>query len=191
MFKNKYYSADDVDDLFVLMNGIFVSVADQAKRTDKALTDARAKASEVEVANQALSNELALVKQRLFELQEENETLATQLAHTSTVTIDDSERVHELETVLRDRDDAYSRLAQSSSDRMAEQQAVIDTLSDENSNKDVQIMSLHEELKTIASNQNADLEGLVTTLQNDYDVLQYKYETLKTLSAQKIQELKK
>lgn len=191
MFKNKYYSADDVDDLFVLMNGIFVSVADQAKRTDKALTDARAKASEVEVANQALSNELALVKQRLFELQEENETLATQLAHTSTVTIDDSERVHELETLLRDRDDAYSRLAQSSSDRMAEQQAVIDTSSDENSNKDVQIMSLHEELKTIASNQNADLEGLVTTLQNDYNVLHYKYETLKTLSAQKIQELKK
>lgn len=43
VIRNKYYSIDDVDDLFILINGMFTSISEQAYRNNQTIINMRKK----------------------------------------------------------------------------------------------------------------------------------------------------
>lgn len=182
-FKNKYYSADDVDNLFVIINGVFTAVSEQAFRNDKALATARETASKAESEAKdylAKANELesALItaNQNLINLQQQVEENNSQQLSIST---NEQELLAQLDAKTND----YTRLLESTSDKMSEQGKRIDELANENENLKLQLQSVTEEL------QGTPMPEIETGLQSEFNMLQYKYNTLKKLSTQRIQEL--
>lgn len=70
--KGRYYKAQDVDDLFVTINGIFMDVSSQAHRNHKVLTETRAQLEEI--------RENAEYKAELItRLENQNQTLESHL----------------------------------------------------------------------------------------------------------------
>ena len=185
LVKGKYYTAKDVDNLFVVLNGVLTSVSEQAFRNDKALSTAREaaasaekdvesiknKLNEYEMANNNLTQEISQLKQQLNMLSGNSDTQVP------------SANEEELAQQLKRKSDDYTRLLESTSEKMSEQSEIIDTLTDENENLKLQLQSVIDELQEL-SNSTSD-----TGLQSEFNMLQYKYENLRTLATKRIQEL--
>lgn len=204
MYKNKYYKAEDVDNLFVLMNGIFTQVSEQAFRNDKALSEARESLSNSQAEVKKASDTIAQLKEQLAAVQAANNDMQTQLAEAVNKQVAMAQQSppqqdminQDLAKQLADKTDDYQRLLTSSSAKMNEQNATINEqnatineLQQINDNLNTQVQTLSSEVEKIkaeAANQKGASE---TGLQSKYDMLSYKYENLKKLSAQRIQAL--
>ena len=165
MVKGKYYTAKDVDNLFVVLNGVLTSVSEQAFRNDKALSTAREALSSTEKDVESIEN-------RLNESEVANNNMVQEI----------SQLKQQLAT-LEDKSNDYTRLLESASSKMSEQATIIENLTDENENLKLQLQSVIDELQDL-SNLTSD-----TGLQSEFNMLQYKYDNLKKLSTQRIQEL--
>lgn len=191
VFKGKYYTAKDVDNLFVVLNGVLTSVSEQAFRNDKALSTAREalssaekdvesiknKLNESEVANNNMVQEISQLKQEISQLKQEIATLDDMSS------LNDEKLIQQLTQQLEDKSNDYTRLLESASSKMSEQATIIENLTDENENLKLQLQSVIDELQDL-SNSTSDTE-----LQSEFNILQYKYENLKTLATKRIQEL--
>lgn len=185
MVKGKYYTAKDVDNLFVVLNGVLTSVSEQAFRNDKALSTAREALSsaekdvesienrlnESEVANNNMVQEISQLKQQLATLEDNSNKQASSLNE------------EKLAQQLEDKSNDYTRLLESASSKMSEQATIIENLTDENENLKLQLQSVIDELQDL-SNLTSD-----TGLQSEFNMLQYKYDNLRTLATKRIQEL--
>ena len=183
MVKGKYYTAKDVDNLFVVLNGVLTSVSEQAFRNDKALSTARealssaekdvesikSKLNESEVANNNMVQEISQLKQQLATLEDNSNKQASSLNE------------EKLAQQLEDKSNDYTRLLESASSKMSEQATIIENLTDENLK--LQLQSVIDELQDL-SNLTSD-----TGLQSEFNMLQYKYDNLRTLATKRIQEL--
>lgn len=196
VFKGKYYTAKDVDNLFVVLNGVLTSVSEQAFRNDKALSTAREalssaekdvesiknKLNESEVANNNMVQEISQLKQEISQLKQEIATL-DDISNKQASSLNDEKLIQQLTQQLEDKSNDYTRLLESASSKMSEQATIIENLTDENENLKLQLQSVIDELQDL-SNSTSDTE-----LQSEFNILQYKYENLKTLATKRIQEL--
>lgn len=185
LVRGKYYTAKDVDNLFVVLNGVLTSVSEQAFRNDKALSTAREaavsaekdaesienKLNEYEMANNNMIQEISQLKQQLNMLADNSNTQVSSMNE------------EELAQQLKRKSNDYTRLLESTSEKMSEQSEIIENLTDENENLKLQLQSVIDELQEL-SNSTLD-----TGLQSEFNVLQYKYENLRTLATKRIQEL--
>ena len=178
----KYYSANDVDNLFVLINGILTSVSEQAFRNDKALSEARKSIAENDDKQDVLQNQISELSDKVNKLSIENKLLKNDTSHQDELN-NIKDELNDVKNKLDVKQSEYSRLLETSSSKMTEQSKQIDELSQENEDLKTQIKSLTDELQDVI--QKPRDEGL----QSDYDMLKYKYENLKTLSSQRIQDL--
>lgn len=179
--RNKYYAMTDVDNVFVLINGILTDVAEQAFRTDKALTEARKEASDAndEAAKSAKdakqANELVnVLRQQLA--QARNLPIPEPLPTSDAVAEPLPAITADVGRQLQSQQDAYSRLAKSSSEKMAAQQKTIDELKQK-------LDDLQKDNKTLSQKLNAK-DGAVS--QKDYNLLQYRFEQLQKMSTKRI-----
>lgn len=79
VLKNKYYAIDDVDDLFILINGIFTTISEQSYRNTLMLTEERQNVSELTEKLVKLQKDFdALVKQNQDLVQKNAELMAEQ-----------------------------------------------------------------------------------------------------------------
>ncbi len=69
--RGKYYLMDDVDELFILINGIFTSISEQSFRSNKALTQTREK-------NNALNSQITKLKAENDALVSDNQKLISE-----------------------------------------------------------------------------------------------------------------
>lgn len=192
MFKNKYYKAEDVDNLFVLMNGIFTQVSEQAFRNDKALSEARESLSNSQAEVKTASDTIAQLKEQLAAVQTANNDMQKQLAEAinTQVTMPQHDMINQdLAKQLADKTDDYQRLLTSSSAKMNEQNATINELRQTNDSLNTQVQTLSSEVEKIKAEAANRKESSETGLQLKYDMLSYKYENLKKLSAQRIRAL--
>lgn len=184
LVKGKYYSAKDVDNLFVVLNGVLTSISEQAFRNDKALSSARESVSSAEKDVDAVNDKYSELEMSYTKVVHELESVNQQLLATndqlSNVSHDDNS---DLMSELASKSDDYTRLLESTSVKMTEQSTQIEDLADENENLKLQLDSVINELQELSG------RSLDTGLQSELNMLQYKYETLKTLSTQRIQEL--
>lgn len=186
--KGKYYSAEDVDNLFVLINGIFTSVSEQAFRTDKALSESRQAAAKNEkIANQLASDAEKLVTNNQA-LQSENDRLKDIISDLQSSNIEGAdEKIKMLEVQVGQQREAYSQMLESTSEQLGEQANTIEQLSSDNDALESQVKSLTNEISNIQSEQMQTFE---TGLQSELNVLKYKYESLKELSKDRVTDLK-
>lgn len=204
MYKNKYYKAEDVDNLFVLMNGIFTQVSEQAFRNDKALSEARESLSNSQAEVKKASDTIAQLKEQLTAVQAANNDMQTQLAEAVNKQVAMAQQPpsqqdminQDLAKQLADKTDDYQRLLTSSSAKMNEQNATINEqnatineLQQINDNLNTQVQKLSSEVEKMKAEAANQKDASETGLQSKYDMLSYKYENLKKLSAQRIQAL--
>lgn len=204
MYKNKYYKAEDVDNLFVLMNGIFTQVSEQAFRNDKALSEARESLSNSQAEVKKASDTIAQLKEQLTVVQTANNDMQTQLAEAVNKQVSMAQQSppqqdminQDLAKQLADKTDDYQRLLTSSSAKMNEQNATINEqnatineLRQTNDSLNTRVQTLSSEVKKIKAESANQKDASETGLQSKYDMLSYKYENLKKLSAQRIQAL--
>lgn len=205
MFKNKYYKAEDVDNLFVLMNGIFTQVSEQAFRNDKALSEARESLSNSQAEVKKASDTIAQLKEQLTAVQTANNDMQTQLAEAVNKQVAMAQQSppqqqdminQDLVKQLADKTDDYQRLLTSSSAKMNEQNATINEqnatineLRQTNDSLNTRVQTLSSEVEKIKAEAANQKDASETGLQSKYDMLSYKYENLKKLSAQRIQAL--
>jgi chromosome segregation ATPase len=197
MYKNKYYKAEDVDNLFVLMNGIFTQVSEQAFRNDKALSEARESFSNSQAEVKKASDTIAQLKEQLAAVQAANNDMQTQLAEAVNKQVAMAQQSppqqdminQDLAKQLADKTDDYQRLLTSSSAKMNEQNATINELRQTNDNLNTQVQKLSSEVEKMKAEAANQKDASETGLQSKYDMLSYKYENLKKLSAQRIQAL--
>lgn len=199
LVKGKYYTAKDVDNLFVVLNGVLTSVSEQAFRNNKALSIAReaavssekdvesikSKLNEYELANNKLTQEISQLNQEISQLKQQLNILADNSKVSSA-------NEEELSQQLERKSDAYTRLLESTSEKISEQSETIENLTDENENLKLQLQSVIDELQELQelrglqelSNNTSDAR-----LQSELNNLQYEYENLRTSSTERIQEL--
>ena len=203
MYKNKYYKAEDVDNLFVLMNGIFTQVSEQAFRNDKALSEARESLSNSQAEVKNASDTIAQLKEQLTAVQTANNDMQTQLAEAVNKQVAMAQQPPQQDMInqdlakqLADKTDDYQRLLTSSSAKMNEQNATINEqnatineLQQINDNLNTQVQKLSSEVEKMKAEAANQKDASETGLQSKYDMLSYKYENLKKLSAQRIQAL--
>jgi chromosome segregation ATPase len=199
IFKNKYYKAEDVDNLYVLINGMFTQVSEQAYRNDKALAEAR-------IALNKAQNELHLSNEQLKQMTQQVATLKTSNADMQKQLADEVNKqmalvkthendhtIQDLSKQLEDKSNDYQRLLTSSSAKMMDQEAQIQNMTQKQQDKDMVIDNLRAQL---ANEQKATQEAkqAYTGLQSQLGMLSYKYANLKKLnmkmlSIQRIQTL--
>lgn len=196
VYKGKYYVAEDVDNLFVLINGIFTDVSEQAFRYNTALTTAREDADVAEKAKQEAENTVQQYATALSEANQMIQDLQSQLTNQNNDARDDELRkadnaAQDLAEQLAEKSLAYTRLMESSTIKIDTLNRELSELKRDKDALETQNISLSEELQSLitnddeSNNDNTDYMGL----QSQYDVLEYKYETLKQLSTQRIQDL--
>lgn len=202
MFKNKYYKAEDVDNLFVLMNGIFTQVSEQAFRNDKALSEARESLSNSQDEVKKASDTIAQLKNQLAAVQTANDDMQKQLAEAVNNQMTMAQQPQQdpinqdLAKQLADKTDDYQRLLTSSSAKMNEQNATINKqnatineLQQTNDSLNTQVQKLSSEVEKMKAENASQKAASDTELQSKFDMLSYKYANLKKLSAQRIQAL--
>lgn len=187
----KHYDAAEVDNLFVIINGVFTSISEQAYRTDKSLKQLRADL-EVAKANLATSNAVQTqMEQQLNTVRAQRDELQRQVANSVPTesyqqNMDLSQqRVENLSKQLEDRNRDYSEMLQSTSDEMQQQADEIEELN-------AQITILRDQNEKLQA-ENNELQNRPSEvhgdLQHEYDKLKYKYDSIQRMSASRIAEL--
>ena len=189
----KHYDAAEVDNLFVIINGVFTSISEQAYRTDKSLKQLRADL-EVAKANLATSNAVQTqMEQQLNTVRAQRDELQSQVAKSVPTesyqqNMDLSQqRVNNLSKQLEDRNRDYSEMLQSTSDEMQQQADKIEELNAQISDlraKNNKLQSENNDLQNRPAETNVDSD-----LQREYDKLTYKYDSIQSMSASRIAEL--
>lgn len=192
-YKGKYYSIKDVDNLFVLFNGILTNVSTQAFRNNKALSEARENSEEAIAAKVQAEKSARDLYTKLQKMNEIVESLKMQIAESQNQEpVADISKLENVTKQLSDKSAAYTRLLQSSSEKMSNQQAQLKQLIDENAELKEQLTVSTTQLQELTE-LATDMSGNLQTLQNkmsktvsksDYELLQYKYDKLKKLSIQ-------
>lgn len=197
----KYYRAEDVDNLFILINGVFTSVSEQAFRTDKSMKQVRGELEALKAEKQTTDAVLDRVKSQLETASNQRDRLQNQLMNSMPSDVYQTnidlgrQQIDDLTEQLNSRNQEYSEMLQSTSEKMQSQtqaieqlQAQVDQLEKQNQQLVAEKQDLSNQLTNAQQSASAgDKEGL----QRDYDVLNYKYESLKTLSVARIDELTK
>lgn len=204
MVKGKYYKAEDVDNLFVLINGIFTSVSEQSFRSDKALTEARENVEAAEKEKAEVVSGVGELELRLSTVMAEKQTLEHQYLALESVTNTGElkDTIAELEGLLTKKSADYTRLAESSTVNMQAYQDEVARLDAMIHEKDVELVAVQEErddYRAQAESLTSEINDIVRTpsvvsdpeLESEHKMLQYKYEQLQTLSAQRINDLTK
>lgn len=201
-YKGKYYTVKDVDNLFVLFNGILTSVSEQAFRNNKALTEARENSAEAEQAKIQAEKSAKDLQTKLKSMNSIITSLKAELAESHGQRNDvDIAQLENVTKQLNEKSDAYTRLLQSSADKMGTQQQQISQLSNENAklseeNENLkvqlnestnQLQELTELASELSEKANVDTSNMVP--KSEYELLQYKYDKLKKLSIQQINNL--
>lgn len=190
--RGKYYNSNDVDETFVMLNGVLTSISEQSQRTDKALTTARHDAASAKSQLEDIQKEQKQTADTMQVVIAQNQDLQRQLDESLneqqklTTQLENNATNNNAEKQLAEKSEAYTRLLQSSSDKMREQDEQLTDMQQENENLKMQIASLVDELQS--QNQTMPVD---TGLQSDFDMLSYKYNHLKDLSTQRIQALEK
>lgn len=145
--RNKFYKAEDVDDLFILINGMFTDISEQAYRQNKALTSTR-KDLDLEKGEKArLKGDNENLVSQIQTLQNQNGDLKTKLEQKPNNDHIDTEEIDSLKTELANQQAAYTRLAQTAAEKLTNQQKILRRLNQEK-------MALIQALKQARSQQN-------------------------------------
>lgn len=220
LHKKMYYKAEDVDALFVIINGVFMDVSSQAHRNQKVLSEARKNLQTVETELAEKSRLLDKVQQQNQKMEDHLSSLITKMtsqgAEKETEAVKDLEKKlvqlesknnlleaerrkleAEQETVkadvdvlvlqLKEKEDSYSRLIESSAAKMDELQAEIDRLEDA-----VRIQGELDHVSQEVSQLRYELDGKdaqLANLENDNDILRSKTQELNRVLDEKQDEL--
>lgn len=192
---NKYYNADDVDDLFILMNGMFTDISEQTYRQNKALAQTRKELTTVNGQNTQLKADNENLASQVQELQNKNGDLQTELDNAKTrlhqkakqdeAHAEDNAEMDQLRVELSNQEASYTRLAQTASEKLTQQQAALKKLNAEKAALAREVIRLRGE-----NSQLNDQLAETTVLKKDYDLVQYQYKSLQENSAKRIAELK-
>ena len=227
LHKKHYYKAEDVDNLFVIMNGVFMDVSAQAHRDQKALSESRKNLQNVEADLYEKSKLLEKVQKQNQKMEEHLGSLITKMTEKSTT--EETEAIKELEkkimaletknsrlvadqkkaeaeaeslaAQLKEKEESYTRLLESSADKMAELQDEIDELSQAEglqseldskskdledlqvqlSGKDLQIENLSNQVDILTSDLE-DTRETLETLDGEFELLEFKFKRLQELN---------
>ena len=207
--RGKYYPVDDVQNVFILTNGVLDDVSQHASRTAKQLDELRQETS-------SLKNELTEVKEVNQVLTDENVQLQNQV--TTLLSTSNDDEIAELRESLRTSEENYSNLLQSASDKLKDAQNIENEnqlLKKKNEDLNARISELEDDLKnkqtSFADSQtildlqelldiaNATIEtqrqqlneqsqiiqnqgNSINGLTDENKVLQYKVDTMRTLN---------
>lgn len=185
----KYYPANDVEHLFVMINGVLTSVSEQAYRNNKALAESREMASGLTTQLNEAQDEATQYKslfesatQDVKQLQEQVDIMRDQLNNVAEDT--SNEIIDDLAQQLSESSHAYTRLLESSSETMTEQNNRISELEADNTALRDKVAELQSQLDNQPEIVQSD-----TGLQSEYDMLQYKYKKLQATAERRIAEL--
>lgn len=199
VFKNKYYKAEDVDNLYVLINGMFTQVSEQAYRNNKALSDSRAALVKAQQALGLSDSQLKQVTQQAAKLKTANAAMQQQLASATMQQVNLAEKqqteqmVQTLAARLKAQTEAYQRLLVSSAAKMADQTKQLEAAKTQAANG---VQTLNElKQRVFKADQAAGQQAKIATqLQSKLAVLSDKYRKLKAsqvklLAKERIQQL--
>ena len=85
VIRNKYYSMDDVDDLFILINGMFTSISEQAYRNNQTVINMRKENDQLNANIRKLTAEKEQIEADNKSLIAENADLQTKAKNNNTV----------------------------------------------------------------------------------------------------------
>lgn len=85
VIRNKYYSMDDVDDLFILINGMFTSISEQAYRNNQTVINMRKENDQLNANIRKLTAEKEQLEADNKSLISENANLQTKAKANNTV----------------------------------------------------------------------------------------------------------
>lgn len=85
VIRNKYYSMDDVDDLFILINGMFTSISEQAYRNNQTVINMRKENDQLNANIRKLTAEKEQLEADNKSLISENADLQTKVKTNNTV----------------------------------------------------------------------------------------------------------
>lgn len=85
VIRNKYYSMDDVDDLFILINGMFTSISEQAYRNNQTVINMRKENDQLTANIRKLTAEKEQLEADNKSLISENADLQTKVKTNNTV----------------------------------------------------------------------------------------------------------
>ena len=85
VIRNKYYSMDDVDDLFILINGMFTSISEQAYRNNQTVINMRKENDQLNANIRKLTAEKEQIDADNKSLIAENADLQTKAKNNNTV----------------------------------------------------------------------------------------------------------
>lgn len=85
VIRNKYYSMDDVDDLFILINGMFTSISEQAYRNNQTVINMRKENDQLNANIRKLTAEKEQIEADNKSLIAENADLQTKAKKNNTV----------------------------------------------------------------------------------------------------------
>lgn len=152
--RGKYYPVDDVQNVFILTNGVLDDVSQHASRTAKQLDELRQETS-------SLKNELTEVKEVNQVLTDENVQLQNQV--TTLLSTSNDDEIAELRESLRTSEENYSNLLQSASDKLKDAQNI------ENENQ--LLKKKNEDLNTRISELEDDLKNKQTSFADSQTIL--------------------
>ena len=167
--KGKYYPVDDVQNVFILTNGVLDDVSQHASRTSKQLDELRQETS-------LLKKEILEVKEQNQYLTDENVQLQNQV--TTLLSTSNDNELDELRESLRISEENYSNLLQSASDKLKYAQNI------ENENQ--LLKKKNEDLSTRISELETDLKNKQTqtsdsqTISDLQELLDIANETIET-----------
>lgn len=185
--RNKYYKTEQVDALFVTINGILSDISKQACISTKALSSAREESSFYQKQAQDAMQLAEEQERTISALQSNIDKLLVKMANT-----DQTEKLEraleEKEQALNEKSEDYRRLLETSADKVVDLQKqneakdkTIQTLSDDNK----QLTEKAQELETKVE----ELRGDTATLQTKFNMIKYKYQNAKDLSGKRIAQL--
>ena len=201
VFKNKYYKAEDVDNLYILINGMFTQISEQAYRNDKALTETRTALSKAQNELYSSNEQLKQMTQQVAALEASNADMQKQLTDEVDKQTANECTIQDLSKQLEDKSNDYQRLLTSSSAKMMDQEAQIQNMVQKQKDSDAVIDNLKTQLANEQKNNDAVIDNLKTQLANEQkatqdakqtctqlqsqlNVLSYKYANMKKLNAE-------
>ena len=155
LHKGKFYLASDVDDLFILINGVLADVSKHAHRNSKALSASRAE-------TQNLLNELSQAAELLDDAETQNKLLEQHIGN-----LIDSVSNNSLTTIGSDSDQSYEALQQELTDAQNEVEVLGNTLTAVQNNYNKTVSELEETQTELTEVRDAYTRLMTETVEND------------------------
>lgn len=199
IYRGKFYKADDIDDTFVVINGVLADVSEHAHRTNKALLGARSDYAEAKVQIESLEAQVQTLVQQNKEIKVQLDASMEHIGvqnHDIDVLVDEFENLsseHEvtkvrLEELVEENTSLVGQLAhnnvdtQTMNENLSYYQNRVEALESAN-------LSLTQELDDSLS-EVKELRQLVNSLTNELSLVKYKMDIVQSLSKEHITELR-